>query len=181
MKKFGNKKMYGFIFGMLIGILITSGVGVVAITLGADSITYTPTNTDFKNSDGTVVDHTDEALDVLYEMAKNSLNSSGALGVHAVRDSASKSLPAGKYACVLSVYTNGDYSNSVYVRRGGTGGVNILSLSVAGGSGAKSNVSTGSFNLTGQTTISVVTEISSTTNLNQKRASVACYRSGNTN
>lgn len=53
------------IIGMILGSLITGGIGAIAVTLAADQITYTPDDNQFN------VDNVKEAVDKLYELSSN--------------------------------------------------------------------------------------------------------------
>lgn len=54
-----------FIFGFILGGLLFGSIGVVALTLTADQIEYTPSNSEFN------VNNTKDAIDELYAMTLN--------------------------------------------------------------------------------------------------------------
>lgn len=57
-----NKK---FISGVLVGSFLFGGIGVTAVTLNANQVTYSPSDESFN------VSNTGTAIDALYELAKN--------------------------------------------------------------------------------------------------------------
>lgn len=64
--KIRKNSFNGIILGMIIGIVITSGIGVTAITLNANQVTFTPNDSSFG------VTNTKAAIDKLYSMASTS-------------------------------------------------------------------------------------------------------------
>ena len=70
MKKLFNKSknkntLFGLSLGLLLGGIIFGSIGVVAVTLTADQISYTPNDSSFS------VNNTKAAIDSLYDMALN--------------------------------------------------------------------------------------------------------------
>ena len=62
---FNQKKIIkGFVIGIIIGVIISGGIGVAAVTLTSEQVTYNPDNTNFN------VTNVKQALDEIYKIAK---------------------------------------------------------------------------------------------------------------
>ena len=94
-----NKTLKAVILTAIISILLTGSIGVVALTLYADDIIYTPANTNWK------IDNAESALNDLYVLTNNKLtenynngyNAGVAAGKPTKTQTGSTGCGAGKY------------------------------------------------------------------------------------
>lgn len=64
-----KKTMKGIVIGVILGTIITGGIGVTAITLSANQVNYSPSNSSFN------VSNVKAAIDKLYEITEDVTNS----------------------------------------------------------------------------------------------------------